>query len=243
MITIKKSAKKGLISIVIPVLGTKEPINETLKMIPYKEIEKAGYKTEVVIAWTPYPPGSKEKLKIKDKHARIITQKKRGYGNAYLAGFKAAKGDIIITFDADKTYPAEDIPRLIRILNEKNLDFLNTNRLVKYEKGAFSRINLFGNHIFSFMTKFLLGVKFQDSQSGMWVFRKKILKKLGLKQTGMDFSTEIKIRAYENVKCGEEIIFYRARDTIPTLNWFRDGKRVMKYILKEFFDKIFKRKR
>jgi glycosyltransferase involved in cell wall biosynthesis len=224
-----------MISIVIPVLGIEEPINETLEMIPYKEIEDTKYNTEVIIVFTPNPPDSKEELKVNDPHAKVFLQEERGYGNAYRAGFKHAKGDIIVTFDADQTYPAEGIPKLIETLEEKDIEFLNTNRLKKFETGAFPRMNLLGNKLFSFFTRVFLKVPFKDSQSGMWVFRRSFLDKVDFYQTGMEFSTEIKVKAARLCKCDEEVIFYRRRESEATLRWFRDGLRIAKFLLREWW--------
>lgn len=224
-----------MLSIVLPVLGVNEPINETLEMIPYDEINSLDYAVEVLIVFTPNPPDSKEELKVSDPHARIVHQEERGYGNAYRAGFREAQGDILVTLDADQTYPAEKIPDLLEIMEEKNVEFLNTNRLKDFEKGAFPRMNYFGNKLFSLFARIFLKIPFKDSQSGMWVFKKIFLDKVTFKQTGMEFSTEIKVKASRVCACAEETIFYRKRDSEATLRWFRDGLRVAKFLLREFW--------
>ncbi|MBD3191565.1 MAG: glycosyltransferase [Candidatus Heimdallarchaeota archaeon] len=227
--------EEKLLSIILPVLGVKEPVNETLEMIPYDKINNLDYAVEVLIVFTPNPPESKEELEILDSHARIVHQEERGYGNAYRAGFREAKGDILITLDADQTYPAEEIPDLIEILEEKNVEFLNTNRLKNFEKGAFPRMNYFGNKLFSLFGRLFLRMPFKDSQSGMWIFKQSFLDKVDFKQTGMEFSTEIKLKASRVCDCAEESIFYRKRDSEATLRWFRDGLRIAKFLLREFW--------
>ncbi|MEA2070648.1 MAG: glycosyltransferase family 2 protein, partial [Asgard group archaeon] len=170
-----------------------------------------------------------------DPHVKIIEQKERGYGRAYQKGFEHASGDYIVTFDADQTYPAEAIPKLLSKIDDEQIDFLNTNRLQKFEKGAFPKMNYFGNKMFSLFCRLFLRMPFKDSQSGMWFFRKSLLNKLNCIQSGMEFSTEIKIKASRVGKCAEEVIYYRKRESEGTLRWFHDGKRIAKYLLKEFW--------
>ena len=66
--------------------------------------------------------------------AEVIFEPKRGYGRAFKVGFAHARGDIIATVDADATYPVEDIPRLVGILEGEKLEFLTTNRFALMEK-------------------------------------------------------------------------------------------------------------
>jgi glycosyltransferase involved in cell wall biosynthesis len=56
---------------------------------------------------------------------KLIVEKQKGYGQAYTIGLKAASGDILVTLDADGTYPDELIPGYIQILNEKDLFYHN----------------------------------------------------------------------------------------------------------------------
>lgn len=64
----------------------------------------------------------------KEAGAEVIFAPKRGYGRAFKAGFAHARGNIIAMVDADATYPAEDIPRLVGILEQEKLDCLTSNR-------------------------------------------------------------------------------------------------------------------
>ena len=61
-------------------------------------------------------------------------EKRKGYGRAYKTGFDAVNGEIIVTLDADGTYPVELIPKYIQRLNEKNMDFITVNRVLRNRK-------------------------------------------------------------------------------------------------------------
>ena len=161
---------------------------------------------------------------------------RKGYGRAYKTGFKNASGEIIVTTDADLTYPTEKIDVFIRYFNCNNLDFLSTNRFWKYDRFAWSPINIVGNKLLTTLINFLFLMRLKDSQSGMWIFKKDILDKLTLEEDGMAFSTEIKISTHlHRFKLGEIPIHYRKRPTgsKSKLSWFRDGLNILNFIIRK----------
>ncbi len=88
--------------------------------------------------------------------------------------------------------------------------------------------HIFGNRLFTTITKILFNSPFIDSQSGMWIFRREIWDELNVRSSGMPFSQELKIEAYiRGFKCTEVPINYRARAGDAKLNTFRDGTKVM----------------
>ena len=160
-----------------------------------------------------------------------------GKGDALRAGFEAAEGDIIVTLDADCTYPAEDIPGLSERLFAEDLDFITTNRLARMEEGAMSAMHRFGNWMLNVTTKVLFSVSFKDSQSGMWVFRREAFGKLNVEDDGMPFSEEIKIEAIRNrrIRFGEISIQYSSRLGEIKLNPWRDGFNNLWFLVRKRF--------
>ena len=226
---------KRKFSVIIPVYGDNEPVDQVLSEI--RSAFASDPNLEIIIVWTPsnahqQPPTFNQNGQ---DYTKIVVESRRGYGRAYLTGFAHATGDIIITLDGDGTYPALQIPRLVKAFFMNDLDFLSTNRLQNYELGAFTPVNLIGNHLLSYFIRLLFGVPFKDSQSGMWIFKRKILRLLCLKETGMQFSSEIKIEAYmAGCKCGEIPIPYRRRRGGQTsLIWARDGFRILRFLLRK----------
>ena len=132
--------------------------------------------------------------------AEVIIEPRRGYGRAYKTGFANAKGDIIVTTDGDGTYPLEDIPKLVKILEDRTLDFITTNRLTNMKKGTMSFRNKVGNTILALEVRLLFNLKMKDPESGMWLFKRNILDQLILKSDGNMFSHEIKLEACYFVK-------------------------------------------
>ena len=132
---------------------------------------------------------------------KVLREIRRGYGRTYKTGFAHAEGDIIVTVDADATYPVKDIPRLVAILERENLDFLTTNRLALMEKDVMSFRNKVGNIILSLAVRALFWLNMKDPESGMWVFRTDILDKLKLGSDSWPFSHELKLEACYYNKC------------------------------------------
>jgi len=190
------------LSVVIPTLNEEASIGATLDEIP-KDIPDM----EVLII----DGASKDRTReiAKSKGAKVIVEKRKGYGRAYKTGFARAKGDIIVTLDGDTTYPACDIPFLVRKLEEDDLDFITCDRLSNLEPGVMNGTHRLGNWILKMATNMLFFLKLHDSQSGMWVFRRKILKQIHPDSDGM----------------------YRIRIGEIKLNTWGDGTKNLKFII------------
>ena len=127
-----------------------------------------------------------------EKGIRVHLEPRKGYGRAYRSGFVAARGDIIVTMDADCTYPAEVVPELVKKLLDEDLDFITCDRLTLAEEGSMSGLHGFGNWMLSINARLAFGYGIKDSQSGMWVFRKSIFDNEKMRPTndGMPLSEE-----------------------------------------------------
>jgi glycosyltransferase involved in cell wall biosynthesis len=169
------------------------------------------------------------------KGAKVIDEPRKGYGRAYKSGFEAATGEIIATLDADCTYPAEDIPKLADMLQSEKLDFITTDRFAAMEEGAMSGMHRFGNKLLTLTSRVLFNVRFHDSQSGMWVFRREGLSELELIDDGMPFSEEIKIEAFRKLRAKEVPIVYRKRVGEVKLSSWKDGWKNFKFLWKKRF--------
>ncbi|MCI4344233.1 MAG: glycosyltransferase family 2 protein, partial [Thermoplasmata archaeon] len=125
--------------------------------------------------------------------ARVIVERRRGYGRAYTTGFAAATGEVIATADGDATYPVEEIPRLVDRLLRNGLDFITCDRMASVDRRAMTTEHRIGNALLNLLVQVayrhllrdLPGEGLVDSQSGMWVFRRRILERLNLTQEGM----------------------------------------------------------
>jgi hypothetical protein len=158
--------------------------------------------------------------------ARVVRQPVQGYGASYKKGFQAARGDVLVTLDADGTYPIERIPEYVQTLEEDDLDFMTVQRIPEASRGLVEWVRYSGNVVLNVATWSLFGVWLADSQSGMWVFRKSIFERFALCSDGMALSEEIKIRAFAHpeLRCREVSgAYHNTRVGDSKLNVFGDG--------------------
>ena len=220
------------LTIVIPALNEELGIEKTVRAIPQAEIDKIGYHTQVLVVDNGSEDATAD-LAAK-AGAVVVSEPNRGYGTALKKGFAAADGDVIVTADADATYPLEDIPRLVQILDSENLDFITTNRFALLQKEAMSNRNKVGNAMLSWTMRLLFRLRIEDSQSGMWVFRKSILEKLKL-SSNTPLSQEIKIEACHFARCRwrEVPIQYRPRSGKAKLGGWKVGTGNLIHLMKK----------
>jgi glycosyltransferase involved in cell wall biosynthesis len=126
------------------------------------------------------------------KGARVVSEPRRGYGRAYKTGFAAAQGRYVGTLDADLTYPADRFPDLLRHLDAGQADFVAGERMSHLSTEAMTGMHRLGNTMLNVAFRFLYRFPMQDSQSGMWAFRRDLLPHLHIAHDGMAFSEEIK---------------------------------------------------
>lgn len=219
------------VSVVIPTMNEERSIGAVMDSIN-STMSSSSYDYEVLIVDV-----SKDRTReiAASKGALVVDEPRRGYGRAYKSGFEAASGEIIATLDADCTYPAEDIPKLVDMLLAEGLDFITTDRFAAMEEGAMSGMHRFGNKLLTTASRVLFHVRFHDSQSGMWVFRKECLAGLELTDDGMPFSEEIKIEAFRKLRAKEVPIVYRRRVGEVKLSSWKDGWKNFKFLWKKRF--------
>lgn len=220
---------RGLISIIIPTLNEQFGIERTIKSIPKSTISKdAGYDLEIIVV---DGESTDTTCDIASKlGARVIIEKRKGYGRACKSGFAAASGKILVTLDADNTYPTERIPSYIDMLVNRSLDFLSINRFSCMDKGAMSLRRRFGNKLLTSVMRLLYHIDVKDSQSGMWIMKKSFVSQIKLISDDMSLSEEIKIIAFRNFNAAEVDGKYSARSGTAKLKEFRDGWTNLTYL-------------
>lgn len=223
------------ITVVVPALNEESGIGLVLDEVPRKELEEAGYDVELLVIDGESVDRTREIAR--EKGARVVIEPRKGYGRAYKTGFEVAEGDIIVTGDADTTYPFDRLPEYLRVFEREKLDFLTTNRFANLEAGAMSAKHRLGNWVLSQTTRLLFMVDVKDSQSGMWILRRSILPKLKLTSDGMPLSEEIKIEAFRQsgFRVREIPIEYRVRVGDVKLSSWRDGYRNLQFLFKKRF--------
>ena len=222
--------EKGKVSVIIPTMNEERSIGLVID-----EVNSAlGPRPHEILVIDTNSKDRTREIAV-ERGAILVDEPRRGYGRAYKTGFEKANGEFLATLDADMTYPASEIPPLLDMLESRDLDFITTNRFASIQKGAMGAKHRFGNWVLSATARLLFRVKVKDSQSGMWVFRKSILKDLVLESDWMALSEEIKIEAFKKSRATEVPITYRPRLGDVKLNSWNDGFGNLKYLFKKRF--------
>jgi glycosyltransferase involved in cell wall biosynthesis len=218
-----------LVSVVIPCLNEEENITECVTAA-LAAMEAAGIVGEVVVADNASEDRSAE-LAIA-AGARVVTEPRRGYGSAYLAGFEAASGRYIVMGDADLTYDFNEIPNFVRELDD-GAQLVMGDRMDNIQPGAMHWLNRYvGNPILSGTLNLFFKTGIRDAHCGMRAVRRDVLPQLDLRTTGMEFASEMVIRASkEQLDIREFPIQYHPRGGETKLSRVRDGWRHLRFLL------------
>ena len=217
------------VSVVIPCLDEAENIEECVRR-SFAALDAAGLVGEVVVADNGSHDGSGELAAAAG--ARVIFEPRRGYGSAYLAGFAAARGDYIVMLDADMTYPFAEIPRFVEELRD-GAELVMGDRMDNIQAGAMHWTNRYiGNPLLSGTLNLFFHTGIRDAHCGMRGLRRDILPRLDLRTTGMEFASEMVIRASkEKLDIREFPIAYAPRRGETKLSRVRDGWRHLRFLL------------
>ena len=217
------------VSVVIPCLNEAENIEECVRL-SLAAIASGGLRGEVVVADNGSDDGSAELAAAAG--ARVVHEPRRGYGSAYLAGFAAARGEYIVMLDADMTYPFEEIPHFVEELRA-GAQLVMGDRMDNIQPGAMHWVNRYiGNPLLSGTLNLFFRTGIRDAHCGMRGLRRDILPTLDLRTTGMEFASEMVIRASkEKLDIREFPISYAPRGGETKLSRWRDGWRHLRFLL------------
>jgi glycosyltransferase involved in cell wall biosynthesis len=218
-----------LLSVVIPCLNEAENI-ELCVALALAAMADAGIDGEVIVADNDSEDGSGELAERAGAH--VVRQPIRGYGSAYRAGFAAASGEYIVMADADLTYDFAEIPRFLAALQD-GADMIVGDRMSNIHDGAMPWLHRYiGNPLLSGFLNVLFHTGVNDAHCGMRGFRRDRLEQLHLRTTGMEFASEMIVRAAkERLVIRELPIEYRPRGGESKLSSFRDGWRHLRFLL------------
>ncbi|HWB83373.1 MAG TPA: glycosyltransferase family 2 protein [Bryobacteraceae bacterium] len=216
------------ITVIIPCLNEEQGIERVLRAMP-------DFVDEIIVVDNNSTDRTSEVAA--SLGAKVIREEVRGYGRSYKRGFAGATGDLIVTLDGDHSYPADALSYLIEAFLHLDVDFLNASRFPVRDSSSMSFKHKFGNLVLSLAMSILFFRWVRDSQSGMWVFRRGILKEMKLESDGMAFSEEIKIEALRNpkIRFGEISILYTSRLGEKKLNPWRDGFQNLAFLARKRF--------
>jgi glycosyltransferase involved in cell wall biosynthesis len=220
--------KSNRITVVIPCLNEEQGLHRVLRKLP-------DWVDEIIVVDNGSTDRSGEVAS--QMGAVVVHELRRGYGRAYKKGFSHATGDIIVTLDGDCSYPADALNYLIVAFLNGEAGFLSASRFPIGDYRSMSTKHKVGNLVLSALMSVLFLRRIRDSQSGMWIFRRDVLKKMKLRSDGMAFSEEIKIEALRHPSIGfrEIAVNYSNRIGEKKLQPWKDGIRNLTFLFRKRF--------
>ena len=223
------SEKDPVVSIVIPAFKEGKTIRKVIRDLK----NSSSYNTEIIVV-DGYSKDGTEEI-VKEENVRFVTEKRIGYGRAIKTGIDHAKGDIVVIIDADDTYDASDIDRVVQPLLKDEADVCLASRLGgKLLPGSMPGMNLFGNRMFTSMYNVLYGQNVSDTQTGFRAMKKKAIDCLDLYSDGMGLATVFLTEAAKKgFRITEFPSVYRPRDdeSQTKMNRLKAGWEILRILL------------
>jgi glycosyltransferase involved in cell wall biosynthesis len=217
------------VSVVIPCLNEAETIERCVRAA-YAVLDEHRLAGEVIVVDNGSDDGSGGIAARAG--AQVVIESRRGYGSAYRTGFATARGDYIVMADADLTYDFGDIPRFVEQLDGGG-DMVIGDRMDNIHPGAMPWLHRYvGNPVLSGVLNLFFRTGVSDVHCGMRAFRQEVLPRLELQTTGMEFASEMVIRASkQDLDIRQLAIEYHPRHGESKLSRFRDGWRHLRFLL------------
>src|SRR5580658_9965343 len=220
------------LSVVMPCLNESRTLGVCVKKA-LDTIERLGIRGEVIVADNGSTDGSQSLAE--GLGARVVPIAARGYGSALRGGISAARGKFVIMGDSDDSYDFTQLGDFVSKLSE-GYDLVMGNRFqggIRPDAMPFLHHYL-GNPFLSWLGRVFFGCPVGDFQCGLRGFRKDAIDKLELQTTGMEFSTEMVVKAtLFDLRIAEipTILSPDGRDRPPHLRTWRDGWRYLRFLL------------
>jgi len=219
------------VSVVMPCLNEAESVGTCVEKA-LRALHAMGVSGEVVVVDNGSTDGSPEVAA--KAGARVVHERRRGYGSAYLRGFAEARGRYLVMGDSDDSYDFLAIPEFIAPLKNDGFDMVIGSRLKgKILPGAMPWSHRYiGNPILSGMLRLLFRTSVSDSHCGMRAFTRDAYERMRLQTTGMELASEMVVNSLRaQLKIHEIPITYHPRTGDSKLDGFRDAWRHVRFML------------
>jgi glycosyltransferase involved in cell wall biosynthesis len=220
------------VSIVMPCLDEAETLATCIRKAR-SFLDRAGVAGEVIVADNGSTDGS-QAIAVAEG-ARLVEVPERGYGAALLGGIRAAHGTYVVMGDADDSYDFTALDGFLERLRAGD-DLVMGNRFAGgIAPGAMPWLHRYvGNPMLSFMGRLFFGAKVRDFHCGLRGFRRESVLALGLTTTGMEFASEVVVKAClagQRISEVPTTLSPDGRSRPPHLRSFRDGWRHLRFLL------------
>ncbi|MBS3176899.1 glycosyltransferase family 2 protein [Candidatus Woesearchaeota archaeon] len=226
------------VSILIPAYNEEATIRELISRVQAVDLRLLGFTKELIVI----DDGSKDRtvslVKTIPGVRLVVHKKNRGKGAAIRTGIKYATGDVVLIQDADLEYNPQEYPVLLKpflerrtkvvygsrflsqIQKQKNIQFLQSKKMIKAKHDNAYTLAYFGGRFLTFLTNLLYNAKITDEATGYKVFDAKVLKSIPLKCTKFEFCPEVTAKVRKRgYRIKEVPISYKPRT-------FEEGKKI-----------------
>ena len=217
------------ISVVLPCLNEEATVASCVTdALSY--FKRAGLRGEVIVVDNGSTDRSKEEAE--NAGARVLEERRRGYGAAHLRGFAESRGRYIVMADADATYDLVNLDPLIEPLRN-GYDMTVGNRMDNMEPGAMTWSHrVIGTPAITFLLKIFTGSNIGDSQCGLRAFTREGVGKTELRDVGMGLAAGRGLQDdRRELTVAEQPLPYAVREGESKLNTIRDGWRHLRFLL------------
>lgn len=220
------------LTIVMPCLNEAETLGVCIeKALSF--LNRSGVVGEVIVADNGSTDGSQEIATTAG--ARVVEVTDKGYGSALMGGIRAARGTFVIMGDADDSYDFAHLDLFVEQLRD-GADLVMGNRFRGgIEPGAMPKLHKYlGNPVLSGIGKLLFGSHVGDFHCGLRGFRRDSILGLGLTTTGMEFASEVVVKASLarlDIREVPTTLRKDGRSRPPHLRSWRDGWRHLRFLL------------
>ena len=224
------------VSVILPCLNEADTLARCLQKV-HRAFAEEDITGEIIVADNGSTDGSIDIATAAG--ARVVHVTERGYGNALLGGIAAACGKFVIMGDADDSYDFLELPKFTRKLRE-GFDLVQGCRLPAgggtVRPGAMPWLHRWlGNPFFTLLVRRWFGATVNDVYCGLRGFKRELVADLDLRSAGMEFATEMIIKASLRGKRVAEVPITLHPDGrkahAPHLRTFRDGWRTLRFFL------------
>jgi hypothetical protein len=220
------------LTILMPCLNEAETL-ETCIAKANSYLQKSGVRGEVLIADNGSSDGSPDIAKRLG--ARVVNVRERGYGAALIAGIEAARGRFVIMGDADDSYEFSDLSAFVSALRDGNELVMGNRFRGGIKPGAMPPLHRYlGNPVLSTIGRVFFRSPIGDFHCGLRGFDRQAISNLGLTSPGMEFASEMVVKAtLRKLKITEvpTTLSPDGRSRPPHLRSWRDGWRHLRFLM------------
>jgi dolichol-phosphate hexosyltransferase len=224
--------RTGRVTIILPAKNEEAAIGHTLRALPLATLRTMGFEADVLVL--DGQSTDRTAAIARQWGATVVTDRERGKGNALRNARDLLTGDYLVMLDADGTYAADAIPRVVSRLAFGKADVVMGRRVP--QAGSMSRVHEAGNSLLSVGATVLYGRACPDLCTGLWGFRAEAFHQLHLRAKGFELEAELfALSSRLGLRIEQVRTDYLPRHGRPKLSGGPDGLRIGWWLVRSRF--------